>query len=212
VSVVIFAGFEETVRKLSSSELASFHKTFDLKASIAGKVTTEQLLEKEELVEKLSSESKKLKRELNKAQASGLDLEKRIAELVDSLKKCHHEKNLTEAALHDSKNDLEKLNKSHEGDLKIIENLCNESDKNAKTVDDLSSKNSELAKTLSTKEQMIQDLEKALSERNETSNKDVDEIKENLTLLFEEYKEALKHFGVRPGPFRESGEISNLMD
>jgi hypothetical protein len=47
-------------------------------------------------------------------------------------------------------------------------------------------------KTLSTKEHMIQDLKKALYEQNETSSKDVDEIKENLKLLFEEYKEGLK--------------------
>jgi flagellar motility protein MotE (MotC chaperone) len=59
---------------------------------------------------------------------------------------------------------------------------------------------------------MIQDLKKALYEQNETSSKDVDEIKENLKLLFEEYKEGLKQFGVRTGPFPESGEISDLMD
>jgi predicted nucleic acid-binding Zn-ribbon protein len=56
-----------------------------MKASIVGKVISERLLEKEELVEKLSGESKKLKHEWNKAQDSGLDLEKRITELVDSL-------------------------------------------------------------------------------------------------------------------------------
>jgi predicted nucleic acid-binding Zn-ribbon protein len=68
----------------------------------------------------------------------------------------------------------------------VIENLRKEADKSTKTVDDLSSKNSELAKTLSMKEHMIQDLEKDLSEWNETSSKDVDEIRENLKLLFEE--------------------------
>jgi predicted RNase H-like nuclease (RuvC/YqgF family) len=68
----------------------------------------------------------------------------------------------------------------------VIENLRKEADKSTKTVDDLSSKNSELAKTLSMKEHMIEDLEKALSEWNETSSKDVDEIRENLKLLFEE--------------------------
>jgi hypothetical protein len=30
--------------------------------------------------------------------------------------------------------------------------------------------------------------------------------------LFEEYREALKNFGVHTGPFPKSGEISNLMD
>jgi ElaB/YqjD/DUF883 family membrane-anchored ribosome-binding protein len=60
---------------------------------------------------------------------------------------------------------------------------------------------------LSTKEQTIQNLEKALSEQSETSSKDVDEIKQNLKLLFEEYREALKQFGTRPCPLPESEEI-----
>jgi ElaB/YqjD/DUF883 family membrane-anchored ribosome-binding protein len=67
-------------------------------------------------------------------------------------------------------------------------------------------------KTLSTKEQTILDLEKALSERSETSNKDVDEIKQKLKLLFEEYMEALKQFGTRPRPLPESDEVSDLLD
>jgi hypothetical protein len=62
------------------------------------------------------------------------------------------------------------------------------------------------------KEQTMLYLEKALSERSKNSNKDVDEIKQNLKLLFEEYKEALKQFGTRPSPLPESDEISNLLD
>jgi predicted RNase H-like nuclease (RuvC/YqgF family) len=128
---------EENARKLSSSELASFQKTYDLKASIVGKVVSKRLLEKDEVIKKISGESKKLRRELNKAQASGIELEQRISELADSLKKCQDEKRLAEAALHDSKKDLEKLNKTHEDDLKMIENLRKDSDRNAKTVDEL---------------------------------------------------------------------------
>jgi chromosome segregation ATPase len=122
-----------------------------LKASIVGKVVSERLLEKG-LVEKLTSESQKLKCELNKAQASSLDLEQRITELAYSLKKCQDEKGLVEAALRDSQKDLEKLNKTREDDPRMIENLRKEADKNTKPIDELSSKNSELAKTLSTKE------------------------------------------------------------
>jgi hypothetical protein len=47
-----------------------------LKASIVGRAVFEQLLEKEELVGKLTNESCELKCELNKSLASGLDLEK----------------------------------------------------------------------------------------------------------------------------------------
>jgi septal ring factor EnvC (AmiA/AmiB activator) len=128
------------------------------------------------------------------------------------LKKCQDKKGLAGAALHDSQKDLEKLNKTHEDDLKMIENLRKDADKSTKTIDDLSSKNSELLKALSTKEQMIQDLEKALSEQGETSNQDVDDIKQNLNLLFEKYREALKQFGTHPSPLPESGEISDLID
>jgi hypothetical protein len=46
-----------------------------LKASIVGKVISERLLEKDEVIKKLSGESKKLKRELNKTQASSIELE-----------------------------------------------------------------------------------------------------------------------------------------
>jgi hypothetical protein len=87
VSLLVFAGFEENVQKLSSADLTSFRHTYDLKASIVGKVVSERLLEKEGLVDKLTGESQKLKRELNKAQASSLDLEQRNTELVDSLNK-----------------------------------------------------------------------------------------------------------------------------
>jgi hypothetical protein len=128
------------------------------------------------------------------------------------LKKCQDEKGLAEVSLRDSQKDLEKLNKTCEDDLKLIENLRKEARKNTKTVDELSSKNFELVKTLSTKEQTIQDLEKALSERSKTSSKDVDEIKQNLKLLYEEYREALKQFSTRPSPLPESEEISDLMD
>jgi hypothetical protein len=119
---MIFAGFEETVRKLLSSELASFRKTYDLKASIVGKITTERLLEKDEVIKKLSGESKKLMREFNLAQVSSIELEQQIANLANPLKKCQDKKRITETTLQDSKKDLEKL-KTHEDDLNLIENF-----------------------------------------------------------------------------------------
>jgi chromosome segregation ATPase len=81
-------------------------------------------------------------------------------ELVDSLKKCQEEKKLAEDALRNSKKDHEKLNKTRDDDLKLIENLGRDVDKSTKTINELrsanaelSTKNTELAKTLSTKEQ-----------------------------------------------------------
>jgi hypothetical protein len=46
-----------------------------LKASTVGKVVTEGLFEKDEVIKKLSGKSKKLRREFNKAQASSIELE-----------------------------------------------------------------------------------------------------------------------------------------
>jgi chromosome segregation ATPase len=155
---MIFTDFEEVVNKLSSSELASFRKTYDSKASIVGKATAERLHEKDEVIKKLSSESKKLKREFNLAQVASIELEKHVADLADSLKKCQDEKKIAEAALEDSKKDLKKLKKTHKDVLSLIENLCKDFDKTAKAVNELrvsnaelSTKNSDLAKTLSSK-------------------------------------------------------------
>jgi chromosome segregation ATPase len=170
----IFAVFEENAWKFSSSELSSFQKTYNLKASIVSKVVSKWFLEKDEITKKLSGETKKLRRDLDKAHTSSAELEQSIAELNDPLKKCQDEKSIAEAAVQDSTKDLEKLKKTHEDDLNLIENLRKDSDKNAKTIDELhasnaelSTKNSDLAKALSGKEPNIQDLERLyLSERN----------------------------------------------
>jgi predicted nucleic acid-binding Zn-ribbon protein len=53
----------------------------------------------------LSEDPKKLKRDFNLAQAANVDLEKKVAELADALKKCQ-----------DEKKDLEKLQKTHDDD------------------------------------------------------------------------------------------------
>jgi hypothetical protein len=115
-------------------------------------------------------------------------------------------KRLAEVALVDLKKNLEKLKKTQEDDLGMIENLCRTLTKMQKLL-----MTSDLVKTLSAKEQKIEDVERALSERSETSGRD-DEIGENLKLLFEEYREALRNFGARPGLFPDGGEISDLMD
>jgi hypothetical protein len=63
-----------------------------LKASLLGKIASERLVEQEEAAKKMSRESRKLKRDFNLAQAANLDLEKKVAELADALKKCQDEK------------------------------------------------------------------------------------------------------------------------
>jgi chromosome segregation ATPase len=152
------------------------------------------------------------------AQVANLDLEKKVVELADALKKmprrkrvAEDEKKAAEDVLDNSKKDLEKLQNTHEEDLKLIENICKNHDKSSKAVEYLCAKNIDLAKTLSSKEQRIQDLEKALADREEASGKEVAEIKSKLELLFEEYRKALREFGVRPAPLPVSKEISDFM-
>jgi chromosome segregation ATPase len=163
-----FRGFGRKCAKAFSPDLSWFNHIYNLKTTIVGKVVSERRNEKEKLVAKLSNDSQKLKHDLKKAHASNLELENRITELADSLKKCQEEKKLAEAALRDSKKDHEKLNKIREDDLKMTENLHRDVDKSTTTIDELrstnveiSTKNTELAKTLSMKEQAILDLEKA---------------------------------------------------
>jgi hypothetical protein len=175
-------------------------------------------VEQEEVLKKMSRESKKLKREFNLARVANLDLEKKVVELAEALKRCQDEKEITkdekktaQGALENSKKDLEKLQNTHEEDLKLIENLRKDHDKSSKAAEDLRAKNADLAKTLSSKEQKIQDLEKALADRDETSGKEIAEIKNKLELLFKEYRNALREFGVRPTPLHVSTDISDFM-
>jgi hypothetical protein len=98
-----------------------------LKASILGKVACERLKEHEETTNKLSKESRKLKRDFDLAQATNLDFEKKVAELAEALKRCQDEKKIAddgkkivEEAFERSKKDLEKLQKTHDDDLRLI--------------------------------------------------------------------------------------------
>jgi Rad3-related DNA helicase len=192
--------------------------TYALKTSILRRVTSDHLVEQEEALKKMSRELKKLKRKFNLAQVAILDLEKKVVELADALKKCQDEKRVaeeekkaTQGALENYKKDLEKLQNTHEEDLKLIENLRKDHDKSFKATEDLRAKNVDLAKTLSSKEQKIRDLEKALADREEFSGKEVAEIKSKLELLLDEYRKALREFGVRPAPLTVSEEIFDFM-
>jgi chromosome segregation ATPase len=172
-----------------------------LKTSILEKVTAKRFQEKEEAIKKMSGESKKLKWEFNLAQLANIDLEKKVADLADALKRCQDD-------LESSQKEVERLKKTREDDLKLIENLRQDADKSSKNIDELrsaktvlSTRNSDVAKTLSNKEQKIQDLEKALFERSEASGQEIVKIMDKLKLLFEEYRKALRDFGVHPAPF-----------
>jgi hypothetical protein len=129
-----------------------------------------------------------------------------------ALKKCQDEKKVVEEALDRSKKDMEKLQKTHDDDLRLIENLLKDHEKSSKAADDLPTNNADLAKSLSSKEQKIKDLEKALSDQREASGKNISQIINKLKLLFKEYEKSLKNFGVWPAPLPADLEISDFME
>jgi hypothetical protein len=122
------------------------------------------------------------------------------------------EKKLGESTLEQSKKELDRVQKSHEDDLSVIENLRGKHERAMKIAEDLRTNNSSLAKSLSTKDRKIQDLEKALAEQNAASKRNTSETLEKLKLLCEEYKRSLKEFGVRPAPLPDNIEIPEFMD
>jgi hypothetical protein len=137
------------------SKFAKYRWDYAAKASIYGRIACERLIEKEKINKKLLEGSQKLSRDFKLSQATNLDLEKKVVELVVALKKCQDEKKVAEEALDRSKRDLEKLQKTHDDDLRLIENLRKDHDKSSKAVEDLRTNNSDLAKSLSSKEQKI---------------------------------------------------------
>jgi predicted RNase H-like nuclease (RuvC/YqgF family) len=88
-----------------------------------GKVAVEQLVDQDKTNKHLSQESKELKCNFSLAQSANLDLEKKVAELAEALKVCQDEKKVAGAVLEQPKKELERLQKTHEDDLSLIENL-----------------------------------------------------------------------------------------
>jgi chromosome segregation ATPase len=176
------------------------------------KVAIERLVDQEKTNKQVSQESKELKRSFALAQSANLDLEKKVAELAEALKVCQDEKKIAEAALEQSKKELEKVQKTHEDDLSLIENLHEKHDRASKVVEDLRVNNANLAKSLSVKDRKILDPEKALAEQDDASKKNMSDILEKLKLLFEEYKKSLNEFGVRPAPLPADLGIPEFME
>jgi hypothetical protein len=141
-----------------------------------------------------------------------LDLEKKVAEPAVALKNCQDEKKAAEEALYQSKNDLEKLQKTHDDDLRLIENLRKDHDKSLKVVEYLRTNNADLSKSLRSKERKIQDLENAFTDQREASGRSVSEIISRLKNLFEEYEKSLVEFGVRPAPIPADIGLPEFME
>jgi predicted nucleic acid-binding Zn-ribbon protein len=107
---------------------------------------------------------------------------------------------------------LDKLQKTHDDDLSLIENLRRNHDKSSKIDEDLRANNVDLAKSLSSRERKIQDLEKALTEHWEASRKKNSGIVDKLKVLFEEYERSLNEFGVHPAPLPSNLGLPEFME
>jgi type IV secretory pathway VirJ component len=177
-----------------------------------GKVAIERLSKQEKINEELSQKSKELERNFTLAQSTNLELEKKVSELAEALKRSQDEKKVAEAALEESKKDLVKVRKSHEDDLSVIEKLRQKQERDAKIAEDLRINNASLAKSLSSKDRKIVDLEKALAEQGEASKKNTSEILGKLKLLYAEYQKSLNEYGVRPAPLPDDIDIPDFMD
>jgi hypothetical protein len=170
------------------------------------------LIEQEKANKKLVEDHQKLSRNFKLSRAANSDLEKKVSELAEALKKCQDEKKIAEEADENSRKDLEKLRKTHDDDLRLIENLRKDHDKSLKTAEDLRINNADFAKSLRSRDGKIQDLERALTEQREASGKKVSDIIEKLKLLFEEYERSLNEFGVRPAPLPADLGLPEFME
>jgi type IV secretory pathway VirJ component len=179
---------------------------------LIGRIAAERLVKQEKVNAQLSQESKENKRNFALAQSANLDLEKKVAELAETLKRCQDERKAAEEVAENSRKELERLQKTHDDDLRMIENLCRDHDRSLKTIEDLRVNNSDLAKSLSVKDRRVLDLEKALAKQKETSKKNVSDLLNKLKLLFGEYEKSLNEFGVRPAPLPADLEVSGFMD
>jgi uncharacterized coiled-coil protein SlyX len=202
-----FSEFEDHLQLYPTSKFAEYHRDYAAKASISGRIACECLIEQEKINKKLLEDSQKQSRDFKLSRAANSNLEKKVAELVVTLKKCQDEKKLAEEAAENSRKDLEKLQKTHDEDLKLIENLHKDYDMSSKIAEDLRVNNVDLAKTLSSKEQNIEELESALASQKEASKREISKIRNKLDLLFK----ALNAFGVRPAPFPADTRISDFM-
>jgi DNA repair exonuclease SbcCD ATPase subunit len=179
---------------------------------LIGRVAAERLVEQEKVHTQLSRESKELTRNFALSQSANLDLEKKVAELAEALKRCQDERKVAEEDAENSRKELERLQKTHDDDLRMIENLRKDHDKSLKTTEDLRINNSDLAKSLSVKDRRIQDLERALLEQKEASRKKVSDLLNKLKLLFEEYERSLKEFSVRLAPLPADLGLPEFME
>jgi hypothetical protein len=100
--------FEDLLRSLPASEFAAQRRDFAAKASISGRIACERLIEQEKVNKKLVEDHRRLSRNFKLSRAANSDLEKKVSELAETLKKCQDEKKITEEVAENSRKELEK--------------------------------------------------------------------------------------------------------
>jgi hypothetical protein len=179
---------------------------------LIGRIVAKRLVEQEKVNAQLSQESKEIKCNFSLAQSANLDLEKKVAELAETLKRCQDERKAAGEDAENSRKELERLRKTHDDDLRMIENLHKDHDRSLKTIEDLRANNSDLAKSLSAKDRRVHDLEKALAEQKESSEKNISDLLDKLKLLFVEYEKSLNEFGIPPAPLPADLRVSGFTE
>jgi hypothetical protein len=98
--------FEDLLRSIPASKLAVQCKDFAVKASISGRIACERLIEQEKANKKLVEDHQKLSRNFKLSRAANSDLEKKVSELAEALKKCQDEKKIVEEPAENSRKGL----------------------------------------------------------------------------------------------------------
>jgi hypothetical protein len=129
--------FEKLLQKYPADKIEKYQRDYSLKASLLGKVASQRLVEQGKINKKLLEDSKKRSRDFKLSRAANSNLEKKVSEQAEALKKCQDEKKIVEEAFANSRKDLDKLEKTHDDDLKLIENLCKDHAKSSKAAEDL---------------------------------------------------------------------------
>jgi hypothetical protein len=138
--ILDFSEFKDLLHSYSPSKLARFQEDYALKHSMLGKLVVERLAEQEKANKQLSQKSKELERSFILAQSKNIELEGKVTELADALKISQDEKKVAGAALEQSKKELERVQKAHEDDLSLTENLREKHERASKIAKDLRTK------------------------------------------------------------------------
>jgi predicted nucleic acid-binding Zn-ribbon protein len=85
--------------------------TYAVKSSLIGRIAAERLVEQEKVNAQLSQEFKKIKRNFAIAQSTNWDLEKKVAKLVETLKRCQDERKAAGEDAENSRKELGRLRK-----------------------------------------------------------------------------------------------------